>query len=198
MRLPKDELTNSAVKEILNLGGANAAMSLSKLIKAPVRMDVPTLELMEYNQVYEEIIADDNEVKVVIMKLIGDDGAFLYVIKPENADELARLMYTDKIVIDDFLINSAIEELGNILINSFLNAVMRVMDLNLITSVPFLRQDYFGSILSSVYLEEGIFDSSVFIMHNEFWSENEKIDGSLFFIPTPNLMNNLILNLKKF
>lgn len=195
MRLAKDELTSSALKEILNLGGANAATSLSRLIKKPVRMDVPTLELMEYIQVYQQILADDKEVKVVILKLIGDEGAFLYVISPENAVELAEMMYPDSTEITPYLIDSAMEELGNILVNSFLNAIMRVVNVNLITSVPLLRQDYFGSILSSVYLEEGIYDSTIFIMHNEFWSENEKIDGKLFFIPTPELMDDVIENL---
>lgn len=156
MNLAKDELTSSALKEILNLGGANAATSLSQLIKKPVRMDVPTLELMEYIQVYQQILADDKEVKVIILKLIGGEGAFLYVISPENAVELAHLMFPGSTEITPYLINSAMEELGNILVNSFLNAVMRVIDLNLITSVPLLRHDYFGSILSSVYLEEGI------------------------------------------
>ena len=195
MRLGKDELTSSALKEILNLGGANAATSLSRLIKKPVRMDVPTLELMEYIQVYQQILADDKEVKVVILKLIGDEGAFLYVISPENAVELAEMMYPDSTEMTPYLIDSAMEELGNILVNSFLNAIMRVVNVNLITSVPLLRQDYFGSILSSVYLEEGIYDSTIFIMHNEFWSENEKIDGKLFFIPTPELMDDVIENL---
>ena len=195
MRIAKDELTSSALKEILNLGGANAATSLSRLIKKPVRMDVPTLELMEYIQVYQQILADDKEVKVVILKLIGDEGAFLYVISPENAVELAEMMYPDSTEITPYLIDSAMEELGNILVNSFLNAIMRVVNVNFITSVPLLRQDYFGSILSSVYLEEGIYDSTIFIMHNEFWSENEKIDGKLFFSPTPELMDDVIENL---
>ena len=195
MRIAKDELTSSALKEILNLGRANAATSLSQLIKKPVRMDVPTLELMEYIQVYQQILADDKEVKVVILKLIGDEGAFLYVISPENAVELAEMMYPDSTEITPYLIDSAMEELGNILVNSFLNAIMRVVNVNLITSVPLLRQDYFGSILSSVYLEEGIYDSTIFIMHNEFWSGNEKIDGKLFFIPTPELMDDVIENL---
>lgn len=195
MKLAKDELNDSALKEILNLGGANAATSLSKLIRKTVRMDVPTLELMEYVQVYEEILADDKEVKVVIVNLVGDEGAFLYVITPENAEELARQMYHDEIEITEYLINSAMKELGNILVNSFLNAIMRVTHLSLISSVPSYRQDFFGSILSSVYLEEGIYDSTIFIMHNEFWSDNEKIDGKLFFIPTPELMDQVILNL---
>lgn len=196
MKLSKEELTHSALKEILNIGGGNAATSLSKLIKKTVRMDVPTFELMEYVEVYNNILEDDKEVKVVIMNLVGDEGAFLYVISPDSAKELANLMYPKEVEVNDELIDSAITELGNILINSFLNAMMRVIDVNLITSVPVLWHDYFGSILSTVYLEEGIYDSTIIIMHNEYWSDDGKIDGSLFFIPTPDLMDTIVSKLK--
>ncbi|PJH64246.1 chemotaxis protein CheC, partial [Salmonella enterica] len=46
-----DTLTKSALKEIINIGGGNAATSLSKLIQQPVKMDVPTLEIMAYEEV---------------------------------------------------------------------------------------------------------------------------------------------------
>ena len=89
MRLSKDDLIVSALKEIINVGGGNAATSLSKLIKKPVKMDVPTLELMEYEEVYQSILADDEEVKVVIMQLLGGEGSFLFVASPEDINELS-------------------------------------------------------------------------------------------------------------
>src|SRR5699024_3054606 len=93
MKLSKDELIISALKEIINIGGGNAATSLSKLIKKPVKMEVPTLELMEYEEVYQSILADDVEVKVVIMQLLGGEGSFLFVASPENVAELSKMMF---------------------------------------------------------------------------------------------------------
>lgn len=192
MRLSKDDLIVSALKEIINVGGGNAATSLSKLIKKSVKMDVPTLELMEYDEVYQSILADDEEVKVVIMQLLGGEGSFLFVASPEDINELSRLMFQEDINITDELADSAVKELVNILVNSFLNASMQMVDMNLIATVPILTHDLFGSILSSIYLEHGQYDSTIVIMQNEFWSEGEKIDGSLFFIPTPEFFEQLI------
>lgn len=192
MKLSKDELIKSALKEIINVGGGNAATSLSMLIKKPVKMDVPTLELMEYEEVYQSILADDKEVKVVIMQLLGGEGSFLFVASPEDVEELSALMFQEDIIITDELADSAVKELVNILVNSFLNASMQMVEMNLIASVPIMAHDLFGSILSSIYLEHGQYDSTIVIMQNEFWSEGDKIDGSLFFIPTPGFFEQLI------
>lgn len=191
-RLTKDELVHSALQEVINIGGGNAATSLSRLIKKPVKMEVPTLELMEYEDVYQSIIADDEEVKVVIMQLLGGEGCFLFVVAPEDVHELSELMYPGKIEITEELANSAVKELVNILVNSFLNASMKMIEVELIASVPLLVHDLFGSVLSSIYLEQGQFDSRIVIMHNEFWSMGDKIDGSLFFIPTPEFIEQLV------
>jgi len=191
-----DTLAYSALKEIINIGGGNAATSLSKLIKQPVRMAVPTLELMDYEEVYQLILADDKEVKVVMMQLLDSEGSFLFVASPKAADTMAQYMYTHEVEMTEELAESAMKEMVNILVNSFLNAAMKVVPMNLMASVPVLIHDLFGSIFSSVYMEQGQFDSQIVIMHNEFWTKGEKIEGKLFFIPTPEFMNQLVKKLE--
>lgn len=192
MKLTNDEIIHSALKEIINIGGGNAATSLSTLINNRVNMDVPTLELMEYEEVYQSILADDKEVKVVIMQLLGGEGSFIFVVSPEDAMKLAEKMFHNEMEVTEELADSAVKELVNILVNSFLNASMKMIDMNLLASVPMMAHDLFGSVLSSIYLEYGQYDSTIVIMQNEFWSEGDKIDGSLFFIPTPQFIDNLI------
>lgn len=191
-KLNNEVFVQSGLKEIISIGGGNAATSLSKLIEKPVRMDVPTLELMEYEEVYASILADDEEVKVVVMQLLGGEGCFLFVASPADVDTLAKSMYKDEIERTEALTDSAMKELVNILVNSFLNASMKVIQMDLIASVPLLIHDLFGSVLSSIYMEQGQFDSQIIIMHNEFWSMGDKIEGQLFFIPTPEFVNQLV------
>jgi len=147
-----DTLTKSALKEIINIGGGNAATSLSKLIQQPVKMDVPTLEIMAYEEVYDSILDDDKEVKVVMMQLLGGEGCFLFVASPEDVKTLATSMYKDEMEMTEYLADFAMKEAVNILVNSFLNASMKVVPMDLIASVPLLMHDLFGSVLSSVYM----------------------------------------------
>ena len=67
------------LKELVNIGGGNAATSISQLINKPVNMEVPTIEILDYNQVYEDIMAEDKVVNAVIMRMLGDaEGVFIY------------------------------------------------------------------------------------------------------------------------
>lgn len=191
MTAKKNTLIESALKEVINIGGGNAATSLSSLIGKPVKMDVPLFDIMSYEEVYETIRAEDEVVKVVLMQLVNGEGIFLFVASPEDANTLASMMLPEEMEKTDDLIDSAVTELVNILVNSFLNATMKVLDKELIASVPFMTADLFGSVLSSVYLEQGQFDSSIIIMKNEFWSLGDKIEGSLYFVPQPEFLRLL-------
>lgn len=182
-----------ALQEIVNIGGGNAATSLASLIDKPVDMAVPTIEVMEYAEVFEEIRPEDEIVRAVLMKLLGnEEGIFLFITDPEDAEKLARMMMPEGINITSDIIDSAEKELVNILVNSFLNAVMKMVDVNLITSTPIMAEDMFGSILSSVYMEQEQFDHKILILKNEFSSLGHKIEGSLYFVPKPGVLELLL------
>lgn len=200
MTISDDHFIHSALKEVINIGGGNAATSLSKLINQRVRMDVPTLELMEYEEVFQTIRAEETAVKVVLIRLIKGEGSFIFVTEPEDAKELAKMMFSCEDDLSEELINSSLKELVNILVNSFLNATMKVLNTDLIASVPVVTVDMFGSVLTSLYMEQSHFDSKIIIIKNEFWSMGEKIEGSLYFVPNPSFIEKTIediLKLKK-
>ena len=92
---------------------------------------------------------------------------------------------------DDEIKVSALKELVNILVSSYLNALTKLVNTNLISSVPLYTQDMFGAILSSVYMEAEEYDENIMIMKNEFHYQEEDIEGSLYFIPEPGVLDSL-------
>lgn len=189
--ISSEDYIQSALKEIVNIGGGNAATSLSQMINQRVRMDVPTVELMEYEEVFQTIHSEDTAVKVVLIQLIGGEGSFIFVAEPDHANELAKMMMATEGELSEELVDSAVTELVNILVNSFLNATMKLLDKNLIASVPVVTVDMFGSVLTSLYMEQSYFDSKIVIIKNEFWSMGEKIEGSLYFVPNQEFMEEI-------
>lgn len=180
------------IKELANIGGGNAATSLSQLINKPTRMTVPTIEILDYNQVYKSMMAEETLVDAVIMKMLGDaEGLFLFVNTRESSYNLIKMMLDDHMEITDELFSSALTELVNILVSSFLNAVSKMIDVNLISSVPLYIQDMFGAILSSVYIESGQYDENVMIVKNEFFHQGNKIESALYFVPKPKVLESL-------
>ncbi|MER2175979.1 MAG: chemotaxis protein CheC, partial [Carnobacterium sp.] len=177
------------LKEVINIGGGHAATSLSQLIEKPVQMTVPVIEMMEYADVYEQIMPEETVIKAIIIKMMGDaEGVFLFTVDQQVSETIVAMMLPENTTYSESMANSALQELVNILVNSFLNAVMKLMDANLITSVPIIIEDMFGAIMSSVYLEQSQYDDSIMIIKNEFYYLGDRLESSLYFVPKPGII----------
>ncbi|WP_249323150.1 chemotaxis protein CheC [Wansuia hejianensis] len=186
------DLQIDIIKELVNIGGGNAATSISQLISKPVNMTVPIIEILDYNQVYENIMMEDQMVNAVVTRMLGDaEGIFLFIVNDETADNLANMMMPEGIEQTMEIRDSAIKELVNTLVSSFLNATSKEIGRSLISSVPLLTKDMFGAILSSVYIESGQYDEDIMIIKNEFSYLGEKIESSLYFVPNPGVLEKL-------
>lgn len=181
-----------ALKEIINIGGGNAATSLSQLIEKPVNMTVPVIELLDYEDVYQQIMPEDTIVKAIVIKMLGEaEGVFLFTVDQEASENIVKMMMPEGVSYSEQLADSALQELVNIIVNSFLNAIIKLLDIHLVTSVPLLTKDMFGAIMSSVYLEQGQYEERVMIIKNEFYYEGDRLESSLYFVPKPGILEQL-------
>ncbi|MFZ7131516.1 MAG: chemotaxis protein CheC [Eubacteriales bacterium] len=180
------------IKELANVGGGNAATSISQLVRKPVNMSVPTIDILNYNEIYENILPEDEMVIAVSMRMIGDaEGNFLFVCKDSDSRSLIHMMLPEGIQNTEEIAHSAIKELVNILVTSYLNAISKMVSVNLISSVPALATDMFGAILSSAYIESEHYDENIMIIKNEFLHQGDKIESDLYFIPRPGVLDSL-------
>lgn len=183
----------NALQELVNIGGGNAATSLSKLIGKPVHMSLPTVEEMPYEHVFQSVRSDADFVKAILMPLSDtNQGSFLFVMSEESAEDWTRLLFYGEQNLSKELTDSALQELVNILVHSFLNAVIDLLGVNLMAKVPILIEDMFGSILSSLYMEQQHYDECVIILKTAFFCEGEQIEGSLYFVPGPGILEKLL------
>lgn len=180
------------IKELANVGGGNAATSISVLIDKPVDMTVPAIEVLGYEEVYDQIMAEDSMVNAVLIRMSGDaEGVFLFIASDQVSENLVNMMVPSGIKIDEEMRESAIKELVNIVVTSYLNSVGKMVDVFLISSVPVLVRDMFGAILSSVYIESEQYDDNIMIIKNEFLYQGDRMDSSLYFVPRPGVLNKL-------
>jgi chemotaxis protein CheC len=89
------------------------------------------------------------------------------------------------------LIESSIKELVNIIVNSFLNAISELLNIRLMSSIPNLTIDMFGSIISSLYMAYDQYDEEVLIIKNEFFYSGNQMDAYLYFIPETGVLEKL-------
>lgn len=181
------------LKEIINIGGGHAATSLSQLIEKPVHMTVPVIEMMAYEDVYEQIMAEETVIKAIVIKMMGDaEGVFLFTVDQQYSKDLVSMMLPENTPYSEAMADSALQELVNILVNSFLNAVMKLIDRNLVTSVPIIIEDMFGAIMSSIYMEQSQYDNAIMIIKNEFYYLGDRLESSLYFVPKPGIIDKML------
>lgn len=180
------------IKELANIGGGNAATAISQLVGKFINMSVPTIEILDYNEVYGKIMSEDQPVVAVSMRMMGTgSGNFLFVCTEENAEKFVKMMLPPDFPLDEEMEYSALSELVNIVVTSYLNALSRMLDISLISSVPAITVDMFGAILSYAYMESEQYDDQVMIIKNEFLYDGAKVDSSLYFIPRPGVLASL-------
>ena len=177
------ELELDVLKEVMNIGGGNAATSISSLVSRPIDMKVPEVKILSYQDLYDQIMHEDEIVYATAIQILGEiEGVFLFVLNEESATKITTFMlgYKEE---NMEIKQSAIQELTNIIANSFLGAIGQMIAKQLTTSVPMLQTDYFGAVISSLYMALDQFDDQVMIIRNEFFYDKERLDASLFFIP---------------
>lgn len=186
------EMQLDVLKELINIGGGHAATSISQLIEKPVNMLVPVIEIMDYQELYAKIMAEDQIVYAVTSQIYGDaGGVFLFALSGDSTEAMTDMMMPESVEKTDLLKKSATKELVNIIVNSFLNATSKVLDVNLVSSVPLLTIDMFGAVISSLYMAFDQYDEQVMIIKNEFFYLGDKMEASLYFIPKEGVLENL-------
>lgn len=181
-----------AMKELVNIGGGHAATSISSLINTKVDMIVPLIEIMEYEELYTRIMSEDKIVYSVTTQILGNGGGvFLFALPEESANQISQMMLLNSMEKTQELIESSIKELVNIIVNSFLNAISELLNIRLMSSIPNLTIDMFGSIISSLYMVYDQYDEEVLIIKNEFFYSGNQMDAYLYFIPETGVLEKL-------
>lgn len=204
MPLTVDNLNSlqiDVLKEIGNIGAGNAATALSKMIAKKVDMDVPKVNILEFKDVAELVGGADAIVGGIYFKVSGDiSGSIMFLIDIRSCKLLIDLLmggfFTDDggEHLNEMQI-SALQEVGNILSGSYLNALSSLTGLKMIVSVPSLTVDMAGAILSVPVILFGQVGDKVLLIETDFIEGTEHVKGNFFLIPDEDSFEILLKSL---
>ncbi len=190
-----DEITEiqlDVFREIATIGAGNAATALASILNTRMNMKVPDARIVPFSEVADLMNGPENII-VGIMITMSDDlqGYIMLVLEVRNARELVALLLGEAVSPDfdpanfefDELQLSALSEIGNILIGSYLSAISGLTGLSINASVPDLVIDMAGAILSVPAITYGEIGDGVLFMETEFSDDNHAMGGQFFLIP---------------
>ncbi|WP_456060946.1 chemotaxis protein CheC [Anaerosinus massiliensis] len=194
LNLSADQL--DALREIGNVGAGNSATALSQIINRKIDMSVPKVAIMPLGDVPDVVGGPDAMVVGVFLRVYGlAPGSVLFLLPRDSAFYLIDMLMAKERGSTknlDFMDESALMEIGNILAGSYLNALSYFTKLTLLPSIPALALDMAGAILSVVLVQLGQMGDHALVIETEFLSEDDGIRGHFFLIPDPGSLNTIL------
>lgn len=185
-----------ALREIGNVGAGNSATALSQIINKRIDMNVPKVALVPIESVPDLVGGPDNIVVGVFLRVYGKaPGNILFLLPQKSAFYLVDTLMgrehgtTRKL---DFMDESALMEIGNILSGAYLNAFFTFTHISMLPSIPALAMDMAGAILNVVLVQLGQMGDHALVIETEFLAEDDGIDGHFFLVPDPGSLNTII------
>lgn len=152
------ELHLDALRETANIGAGHAATALSELSGRRVMVDVPEVAIRPIEEVSGLLGDPDQPVAAVAVRVSGDlNGRVLQVFEGPAAVALVRLLrhgsdpdFTGGF---DALEQSAMKEIGNVLVGTYLSALSALTGLTATMTIPSFALDMAGAILVAGYVD---------------------------------------------
>ena len=175
------------LREIGSIGTGNAATALSQMLGKEVRITLPEVRIMGYNEAIEWIGGPEAVTAGVLVKMSGDmGGIMLSVQKLELVNIILETMLGKGIQSYEELAEleqSALIEIGNIMISAFVTALSGLAGINVNLTVPAFAVDMQGAILTVPMAEYGGMSDYLMTIGGNFVCNGQEIPSHLLLSP---------------
>ena len=175
------------LREIGSIGTGNAATALSQMLGKEVRITMPEVRIMGYNEAIEWIGGPEAVTAGVLVKMVGDvGGIMLSVQKLELVNFILETMLGQGIQsYEDLeeLQQSALIEIGNIMISAFVTALSGLAGIDISLTVPAFAVDMQGAILAVPMAEYGGMSDYLMTIGGNFVCNGQEIPSHLMLSP---------------
>jgi len=197
--LELNETQIDVLKEIGNIGAGNAATSLSQMLSKRIDMNVPEVSLLNYNDIIESIGGAENVVVGILVSFEGDiDGVMLFLLRREFVHLILNsLLGTELHSFEEIseMEMSALSEIGNIMVSSYVNTISSLTNMKIDISVPSLNIDMSGALLDAVTAGFSEVADKVIFIKEKYFCQDETVYSHMLLLPS---MTSLKILLKRF
>ena len=194
-----DHLELDILREIGSIGTGNAANALSQLLGQEVRITLPEVRIMGYNEAIEWIGGPELITAGVLVQLEGAlNGIMLSVQQLPFANLVLEHMLGQPVEEYEQLGEleiSALVEVGNIMISSFIGALSGLADIPLRPTVPAFTIDMQGAILTVPMAVFGGQSDYIMTIGGNFICNQKQVPCRILLSPDIRSLNYLLRKL---
>ncbi|MCU0632809.1 MAG: chemotaxis protein CheC [Methanolinea sp.] len=185
-----------ALRELGNIGAAHAATTLSTMLSSNIEMEVPEISVVDISKIHEHV--GDELSALVIFQITGEvsGGGYVLLHIPKNSvirltNAMLGMTELDRELTE--MDESALLEIGNIMVSAFLDATATLLSVIMLPSPPTMIIDMphaaFQTILA---MQEFAEIDQVVIFRTELHSDQHKISSNLFLLPNKPMLDEIL------
>jgi chemotaxis protein CheC len=187
-----------ALREFGNIGSAHAATSLSMMICQEIEMRVPELEVVPLTAVSSFVEPDGPAVGLYFQLLDGDcrpDGHVYLVFPEESALKVSDMLLMREIGTTHQITEeeqSALMEVGNVLLSSFGDAAAELLGITMLPSPPEYRFGMARQLIDDVARNVGSPASRAIVFKTALSDTARQIKGYFVLLPEPETLDHIL------
>lgn len=184
------------MREISSIGTSHAATALSTMLQKEVRITIPDVSILDYEDSVKRMGEPEELVAATLVKMEREvEGLMLFVFKLDLADAVLEKLMGHRygsFESMDAMAYSALEEVGNIIICSYVNAFAKLAGMEIDLSVPGSTVNMLGGILTVPIAEYGYETDKLMYINAEFILEGKKLSDGLLMLPDIASLNRIL------
>ncbi len=191
---------SDALRELGNIGAAHAATTLSTMLMTNIEMEVPEINVVDIGKIHEHV--SDEPAALVIFHITGEVSGGGYVLLHIPKHSVVRLtnamlgmteLERELTEMDQ----SALLEIGNIMVSAFLDATATLLSIVMLPSPPSLIIDMPHAAFESILAAQDYSQiDQVVIFRTELRSDQYKIKSNLFLLPNKPMLDEILMMLE--
>lgn len=193
-----NETQLDALQETGNIGCSHAATAVSQMINQEVEINVPKIfvqKIPDLKQSIRKISGDDNKLVGVYLELTDKFlGSILFLFPYKSALILSDLLMFQPIGTSTELnemSESAITEVGNVVVSAYTNALSTFLDTSIMLSPPHYSEEVPDVFIDQITNIIGKETSHALIFDTQFRGKKNQFTSYFILLPSPQSLDIL-------
>jgi len=183
-----DDGALAALYELFASATHDASAAMCRWTNGLITVTLDQVREIALEDVAAELQIGDDLLTMVVLTLSGDVGGNLILLFDEvNGRQLAASLLGREAETQpewSDLEKSALTETGNILGCAYVNAITRLIGMDLMPSAPYFIQDYGASVLQQAVMTQAMTSDRLLLCQIGFRRKAQELDWRVVFVPT--------------
>jgi len=190
-----------ALRELGNIGASHAATTLSTMLNTPIMLNVPEIMITDFEEINQLISQDNSAMGIFTMEgQMAKAGYVILHVPRESVVLMTSIMLgmppepgRELNEMDE----SAITEIGNIMVSAFLDGTAELLGIIMLPSPPRTLFDLPKNVFDLIIKESNILYDNVVFFRTELICDEHELNLNIFMLPNPPVLQEIVRMLEK-